>query len=77
MMNPQIDKMGQALKAIISQKVTSALTDDEQYQALSKQMFENGERTDHGEADPSGVRLKAYQRRNLNMVALGDRINAV
>ena len=36
MMNPDLDKMSNALRDIISQKVTSALTDDEQYEALSK-----------------------------------------
>lgn len=77
MMNPSLDKMSNALRDIISQKVTSALTDDEQYEALSKQMFENGERTAHAETDPSSVRLRTYQRRVLNMVSLGDRINDV
>jgi hypothetical protein len=77
MMNPSLDKMSNALRDIISQKVTSALTDDEQYEALSKQMFENGERTAHAETDPSSVRLRTYQRRVLNMQSLGDRINDV
>ena len=40
-------------------------------------MFENGERTEHHETDPASVRLRTYQRRNLNMIALGDRINDV
>jgi hypothetical protein len=40
-------------------------------------MFENGERTEHAETDPASIRLRTYQRRNLNMVALGDKINDV
>ena len=40
-------------------------------------MFENGERTEHAETDPASVRLRTYQRRNLNMMALGERIHDV
>jgi hypothetical protein len=40
-------------------------------------MFENGERTEHAETDPASVRLRTYARRNLNMVALGDKITDV
>jgi hypothetical protein len=35
-MNPLVDRMSNAMRGIISQKVTSALTDDEQYNNLAK-----------------------------------------
>ena len=76
-MNPLVDRMSNAMRDIISQKVTSALNDDEQYNALAKQMFENGERTEHKDVDPAPFRLKAYARRNLNMGALGEKIDKI
>ena len=59
-MNPTLDKMCHALKEIISQKVTSCLTNDEQYEFLSKQMFENGERSELLDIDPAAIRLRSY-----------------
>ena len=76
-MNPLVDRMSNALRDVISQKVTSALADDEQYNNLAKQMFENGERTEHKDIDPAPFRLRGYARRNLNMGALGDKIGKI
>lgn len=76
-MNPLVDRMSNAMKEIISQKVTSALTDDEQYNNLAKQMFENGERTEHKDIDPAPFRLRGYARRNLDRDALGEKISKI
>jgi len=40
-------------------------------------MFENGERTEHAETDPAAIRLRTYARRNLNVAALGEKIDNV
>jgi len=77
-MNPLVDRMSNAMKEIISQKVTSALTDDEQYNNLAKQMFENGERTEHKDIDPAPFRLRGYARRSLNKDGLlGKQIDKI
>lgn len=76
-MNPMLDRMSNAMRDIIAQKVTSALVDDVEYNNLSKQMFENGERTEHADIDPAPFRLRGYARKNLNMAALGEKIGKV
>jgi len=76
-MNPLVDRMSNAMRDVITQKVTSALTDDEQYNNIAKQMFENGERTEHKDIDPAPFRLRGYARRNLNMGALGEKIGKI
>jgi hypothetical protein len=76
-MNPNMDLMSNSLKEIIAQKVTSCMTNDNAFDGLSKQMFDEGERTEIEGMDPASIRLRGYQRRNLNMSHLGSKIDSI
>lgn len=55
------------------------MASDEQYDYLTKQMFDDdfGTRSIIEGVDPAGVRLKGYQRKNLNTSHLGSKIDDV